>query len=59
MVAGLGGGGVEVFFVEEFVGDCCIEEGKGDGVNLKDFGVCGGINRDGGEEDDVRELDKL
>ena len=23
------------------------------------FGVCGGINRDGGEEDDVRELEML
>ena len=35
-------------FVERFVGDGCIEEGKGDGGSLVEFGDCGGINGDGG-----------
>ena len=42
-------------FLEGFVGDGCIEEGKGDGESLEEFGVClvefgvcGGINGDRG-----------
>ena len=39
---------MEVGFVEGFVGDGCIEEGKGDGESLVVFEVYGGINEDRG-----------
>jgi len=35
-------------FVEGFVGDGCIKEGKGDGRSLIEFRDCGRINGDGG-----------
>jgi len=34
--------------VEGFVGSGCIEEGKGEGGSLVEFGVCGDINGDRG-----------